>query len=161
MRRYIHIYTLSPVSANAERKINHDANAFPRSEQCGSIHYKGAQLITKCFAREKKETGEGRGKGNITDKRGIHAPLSGNKYILSTPGRETQLSSHHSCRQEGNGRQGDNEGAATDYMYTVVLAIYHLARKAGPTFVLGSFAPAGLSHNRAPSFSLSSPVVVP
>lgn len=110
MRRYIYIYTLSRVSANAGKKINHDANAFSRSEQCGSIHYKGAQLITKCFAREKKETGEGRRGGSITDKRGIHAPLSGNKYILSTPGRETQLSSHHSCRQEGNGRQGGQRG---------------------------------------------------
>lgn len=76
---------------------------------------------------------------------GIHAPLSGNKYILSI--RPTQLSSHHSCRQE---RRGDKDGG-TDI---VVLAIYHLAR--GRSTPRARPSPPRDFHNRDPSFPFDS-----
>lgn len=108
------------------------------------------QLITKCFARKKKKR-NGKHHGQAAES--IRAPLSGNKYILSTG--PTQLSSHHSCRQEaGRGwGNGGRQRGATDYM--VVLAIYHLAQSR--TGVYSSFAPPRDFHNRAPSLFTAVP----
>jgi len=82
---------------------------------------------------------------------GIHAPLSGNKYILST--QPTQLSSHHSLLSADKRRKGPRQG--TDI---VVLAIYHLARSRSTLHA--RLSPSRDFHNREPSFSASPSIPV-
>jgi len=72
--------------------------------------------------------------GNIMGS-GIHAPLSGNKYILST--QPAQLSSHHSCRQEEGGTTVGHWHSPRDLS---------LSAKQEYT-ACSSFTPAGLSQS--------------